>query len=81
MEITKTRTYKTQYIEDIICNKCYKSCKVNGSILGSQEITIYGHYDSIDLEDLTSYSFALCEACLKQLFETFAVPVLITREE
>lgn len=46
---------------------------------GLIEATVSGGYDSNALEDMESYTFSLCEPCLKVLFDTFKHPPL-TRE-
>lgn len=46
----------------------------NGSFNGLIEHTVCGVYGSDSLEDMTSYTFSLCEHCLKELFDTFATP-------
>jgi hypothetical protein len=41
---------------------------------GLVEETVSGGYDSPDLTDTTTYTFSLCEACLRKLFAGFKVP-------
>lgn len=41
---------------------------------GLVEETVSGGYDSPDLTDTQTYTFSLCEACLRKLFDTFKVP-------
>lgn len=64
----------------IVCNKCGKDCI---SFKDGEETTFYGlldarvrgSYYSPVLEDLMEYRFDLCESCLKELFDTFKIPV------
>ncbi len=41
---------------------------------GLIEVTVSGGYHSFTLEDLTQYTFSMCEGCLKKLFDTFKIP-------
>jgi hypothetical protein len=43
---------------------------------GLVEHTVSGHYHSENLDDMTSYTFSLCEQCLVLLFNTFKIPVV-----
>lgn len=42
---------------------------------GLIEQTVSGVYGSDSLEDMTHYTFSMCEHCLKDLFERFKHPV------
>lgn len=68
-----------EVIDDIVCNKCGGSCKsadeYDTNFYGLIETYIEGGYNSISLEDGMSYTFSLCEKCLKELFENFKIPV------
>lgn len=78
MRITETKTITKTVTKDVLCNKCGESCKLPTSSLqfyGLIETKVSGGYDSIILDDLHTYTFSLCEACLKELFETFKLPV------
>lgn len=82
MKTTKTVKQDVEIIDDVICNKCGKTCMkvlVKESNLkepyGLVEETVTGGYWSDDLEDLTKYTFSLCEKCLSELFDSFVVPV------
>ena len=83
--IKKTKKLrKVEVIEDVICNRCAKSLKIKNSsspndFFGLVEHTIHGSYDSISLNDCTSYTFSLCEKCLAGLFKSFEIPPKIDK--
>lgn len=76
------REIEVEIIEDIICNNCGNSCRAWRSkddveihdAYGLIETKVSGGYDSTELCDMTSYSFSLCEPCLKQMFDAFKIP-------
>lgn len=77
MKLTKKIKREVIITDDVICNKCGKSCKGEmGHFNGLIETTIEGAYDSTHLEDCTNYTFSLCEECLSKLFAKFKFPVL-----
>lgn len=60
-------------IEDVVCNRCGRSCmSQKGERYGLSAI-VGGGYESTHLEDMTSYQFDLCEKCLVELFEGFKI--------
>ena len=79
-------------VDDVVCNKCGESCvpkflrkhysKDNSTkdkitdAHGLVEHTVYGHYRSENLDDMTCYTFSLCEQCLVLMFNTFKIPVV-----
>jgi len=76
--------FKTGIIEENICNKCGISCtspdarRVEGplpSFYGLVDATVGGYYFSPVLEDCTTYKFDICEKCLKEIFNSFVIPV------
>lgn len=84
MKIIKTELIETEVIEDVFCNKCGESCcpnqiresnNKNGFFYGLIEQTVQGGYYSQNLSDGISYTFSLCENCLKKLFDSFKIPV------
>lgn len=70
---TEVKEVEEVVVDDIICNKCGKSCRENSNYQGLIEKTITGCYGSV-LGDQTSITFSLCEYCLMDLFKTFAIP-------
>jgi hypothetical protein len=54
-----------------------ESLELRGPVLyGLIEQEYTGGYDSIEgIQDLTKYTFSLCELCLKSLFDSFKIPV------
>lgn len=77
MRIIKEVQTTTIETVDILCNKCGKSLKQEYNYCGLIEESLCGNYESPYLNDLDYYSFALCEACLLDLFQSFKIPVLI----
>ena len=78
-QVTETKSVTA----DILCNKCGSSCKLHefeendfqwGGLI---EAKIMGGYFSSHLEDCQYYTFSICEKCLKELFESFKIPVSI----
>jgi hypothetical protein len=45
------------------------------NICGLENAYVYGCYGSPALEDMQGYIFSLCEHCLKELFDSFEIPV------
>ena len=65
-------------VEDILCNRCGKSCipgkdDGNDDGYGLIEKTVIGGYWSPELYDDVSYTFSLCESCLRELFDNFKI--------
>lgn len=79
MKKIKIITQKVEIVDDVICNKCGESCmSVDDDFktpYGLNEVVVSGGYYSNYLEDLTTYTFSLCEKCLSELFKTFLIPV------
>lgn len=83
MKIARTETQETEVeiIEDIICNKCGETCRLweDGQFGGLIENKYTGGYGSI-LGDMTTYTYSICEKCMKELFDTFKIPVSVGGE-
>ena len=88
MKITKTEKEIVikEVIQDVLCNKCTKSLRTHIATAeddgqkiyetyGIVEQTYNGGYCSDPLEDEAKYTFSLCESCLKELFDSFKIPV------
>lgn len=80
MKKVKLVKKQIEVIDDILCNKCGKSCKEDCGedvieYCGLIETTIEGGYFSPVLEDAVKYTFSLCEECLNELFKTFKIEV------
>ena len=84
MKLVETETIAKDEIvvKDILCNKCGNSCRPSNvhcrNFYGLIEARVTGGYFSEDLEDLTAYTFSICESCLKELFASFALPVEVS---
>lgn len=84
MKITRTveRVVEVEEIDDILCNKCGRSCQKGDPDFGKSpygliEGCVEGGYHSEALSDMTSYVFSFCEECLKVLFDACAIPPLV----
>jgi hypothetical protein len=66
----QTKTEEIDVVDDIVCNRCGKSCKdkCDMNFEGLLEVTVQGGYASL-LGDSHSYVFSICESCLKEMFE------------
>ena len=62
-------------IDDILCNRCERSCKNNDddNFYGLIEASFSTGYGSPCLPDGMCYTFSLCEKCLDLLFEDFRI--------
>jgi hypothetical protein len=71
--------------KEILCNRCGGYQRPIGShneqyAHGLEDATITGGYDSYHLFDMTSYKFSICEKCLREMFNQFAIkPTVIDR--
>ncbi len=68
--------------ENHLCNLCGQSCELTSDNTGGLiEASVSGGWDSTAgngygaLDDMTSYTFSLCEFCLDFLFAQFQIPV------
>lgn len=69
---------EVSYEEDIRCNKCGGTCKVESAPgqYGLIKQVVCGGYGSTALSDMTEYHFSMCEQCLSDLFKSFLLPVI-----
>lgn len=75
------QSVEVEVADDVLCNNCGKSC-CKGSEghkrpHGLNEARVSGGYHSDALCDMTSYTFSLCEECLKAMFDKFAIKPLV----
>ena len=68
-----TKTVETEEIKDILCNNCGESCFREYNALGLIETEVCGGYYSVELEDMKTYTFSICEKCLVELFKQFNI--------
>jgi hypothetical protein len=61
-----------EIVTDVVCNKCGKTCMVEGEPYGLSAV-VGGGYNSSHLRDFTTYHFDLCEKCLAELFVGFKI--------
>lgn len=76
MKIMKNVQQEVEVVDDVICNKCKKSCRPNDEVsdfYGLIEASFSTGYYSQDLPDGVVYSFSLCEECLSELFKSFQI--------
>lgn len=83
MRTTKFVTKEVEVTDDVFCNMCSESCKKpdcgpNSDPHGLIEKSVRGSYYSRELDDMSEYTFSICESCLKKLFDRFQIPVKIT---
>ncbi len=76
MKITHKVMTETDFIDDILCNKCGKSCinKDAPSPEGLIEVQVRGGYGSNILGDGSDFRFSICETCLGQMILAFEIP-------
>lgn len=75
MKIISKKLAEVEYVEDIICNRCGKSCKNEvGDFDGLIEAEVIGGFYSPKIEDGTKISFSLCEHCVADLVQDFKIP-------
>ena len=75
MKKYKTVTTKMEVVEDIICNKCGESLRVDEyNFCGLEDAKVIGCYGSKHIGDLVEYEFHLCEKCVMELIESFKIP-------
>jgi hypothetical protein len=70
--ITKTETV----VVDLLCNSCGESLRAKDgceNICGMEEAKVSGNYDSRYLLDTTTYTFSLCEGCIRVMFDAFKI--------
>lgn len=81
-KIKVEKVVEEEVVEDILCNKCGRSCKngyypeENPNYDGLIEVTVMGGYGA-KLGDMTAYTFSICEDCLKEIFNSFKIEVKI----
>lgn len=78
MQFVKKKRVTREVVEDIICNKCGESLKVDEDgvdtdFYGLIGIEVQGSYYSPVFGGGDMYEFDLCEACLKKFFKTFKI--------
>lgn len=67
---------EVEIVDDVICNKCGKSCRPSDEVpdfYGLIEASFSTGYESKALPDGMSYTFSLCEECLAELFDSFQI--------
>ena len=70
------RYVEEEIVDDILCNNCGGSCRdnceMNENFEGLIEVKVCGGYAS-KLGDGSTYTFSICEDCLKTMFKNFAI--------
>lgn len=78
----ESRATEVEIVDDETCHKCGKSCKLADERFGDKPILggligafVHGSYFSDHgLFDCNEYRFSICELCLVEMFDTFAIP-------
>lgn len=73
MKKTKIIKQEVEVIDDILCNKCGQSCKIEGDFYGLIETGFSTGYFSPCLPDGNTYLFSLCEECVAKLMDSFEI--------
>ncbi len=86
MRKMKVEQITKEVVDDIFCNKCGNSLKVDiqdnlFDFYGLTNVEIWGGYFSPVLADMSEYHFDLCEKCVAELMNSFKIPALITEDE
>lgn len=77
------QTIEAEVVEDVLCNKCGKSCMCLAGMNyeGLIEVTSHFGYGSLKFGDMTKIQFSLCENCLWEIIQTFKHPADVTEYE
>ena len=71
---------ENQEVKEVFCNKCKKSLIVENGIIKEGCFSgnmVWGYFSTMDGR---RHSFDLCEACYRQMIQTFAISVTETDE-
>lgn len=74
MKITEKRTEEIEVVTDVRCNRCSKSCQIEGGMYGLIEHEYSTGYHSPRLPDGIVYTFSICEECLADIMSVFQIP-------
>ena len=75
MKITVEKQAIRYDVASCLCNKCGREMKHSFGNICGLEAYVEGCYGCDVLDDCTSYEFDLCEYCLKDLLDSFKLPV------
>lgn len=73
MYVLKETTEIVKKLDDIICNRCRKSCKGHFDFENAN-VSYWAGYDSEIFGDQNVVEFDLCEGCLEWLVLQLAIP-------
>jgi len=76
MKKIKTIQKEIEIVDDVVCNKCSKSCRPNKEVsdfYGLIEASFATGYESEALPDGVTFTFSLCEECLAEMFKGFSI--------
>jgi len=77
MRITKEEPTTKAVLDDVICNRCGKSCKAGGNDLNNiyfAKCVARGGFGSPCLVDGYEYTFEVCEGCFIDIAKAFKHP-------
>lgn len=71
-------TRQTVNPKKVLCNRCAGPQRPLGTMNeqyphGLESVSASGGYDSYHLLDMTTYTFSICEKCLRELFNQFVI--------
>jgi len=76
MRVTKEEQTTTTVLDDVICNRCGASCKIDKKDpnIYFAQCTAKGGFGSPRLIDGYKYTFEVCEGCFIEIAKTFQHP-------
>lgn len=77
MRTTKSVEKIIEVIDDVLCNKCGKTCMLSRYPHGLIDAKVHGGYSSEAINDGDLFKFDICEKCFKELSETFVIPAKV----
>lgn len=82
MRTTKSVEKTVEITDDVLCNKCGKTCYngfhhsglIGAKVHGNYGSKAHGKSGSLVLQDGDIFNFDICEKCFAELSETFLIP-------
>lgn len=75
IKIVKIETQKVEVVEDVICNMCGKSCKVEifDGVFSIEAVNVRHSFGYGSKQDMISYEFDLCEDCFMKCVKNLKI--------
>jgi hypothetical protein len=70
----RTETQNVTITEDVICNKCKRSCRCEDWDHAFEFVEIKQMWGYLSRKDLEVHRSHLCESCYDELIASFAIP-------